>query len=65
MMSNRTYKLHPISAIINFLKGLKELIIPIGIIFISSTFNSQQTNEINFWSDIFPILIITVPVFFL
>ncbi len=64
MMSNRTYKLHPISAIINFLKGLKELIIPIGIIFISSTFNSQQTNEINFWSDIFPILIITVPVFF-
>ncbi|CAM5206673.1 Putative membrane protein OS=Ureibacillus acetophenoni OX=614649 GN=SAMN05877842_111141 PE=4 SV=1 [Ureibacillus acetophenoni] len=62
MMSKQTYKLHPISSIINFLKGLKELIIPIAIILLSRLFN--KSDEMNFWSDLFPILIIVVPIVF-
>ncbi|WP_449444682.1 PH domain-containing protein [Ureibacillus acetophenoni] len=61
-MSKQTYKLHPISSIINFLKGLKELIIPIAIILLSRLFN--KSDEMNFWSDLFPILIIVVPIVF-
>ncbi|SOC42102.1 putative membrane protein [Ureibacillus acetophenoni] len=62
MMSKEIYKLHPISAVINFVKGLKELIIPIGIIFLSRFLNRSE--ELNFWTDLLPILIIGVPVIF-
>ena len=63
MMSKQTYKLHPISTIINFLKGLKELIIPVAIILLSRFFNKSE--ELNFWTDLFPILIIGVPVIYI
>lgn len=62
MMSKQTYILHPISAIINFLKGLKELIIPIAIIVLSRIFN--KSDELNFWTELLPIIIIGVPVIF-
>lgn len=62
MMSRKIYKLHPISAIINFLKGLKELIIPIGIILMSRFFN--QSEGMDFWTDLLPLIIIGVPVLF-
>lgn len=62
MMSNHIYKLHPISAVINFVKGLKELIIPIAIIFLSRFLNRSE--ELNFWTDLLPILIIGVPIIF-
>nr|WP_232337072.1 PH domain-containing protein [Lysinibacillus timonensis] len=63
MMSKQKYKLHPISAVINFIKGLKELIIPIVIILISNFVNTPDSNTINFWRDVFPLLIVGVPVF--
>ncbi len=62
MMSKQTYKLHPISAIINFVKGLKELIIPIAIILLSRFIRTSE--ELNFWTDLLPLLIIGVPVIF-
>lgn len=62
MMSKQMYKLHPISSIINFLKGLKELIVPIAIIFLSRLLNTSD--EMNFWTDLFPILIIGIPIIF-
>lgn len=60
MMSNEQYKLHPISAVINIVKGIKELIIPILIIVFTRFFNKSD-EDINFWTQIFPILIIVVP----
>ena len=63
MMSKQIYKLHPISTIINFLKGLKELIIPVAIILFSRFLNRSE--ELNFWTDLFPILIIAIPVIYI
>lgn len=59
-MSNGKYKLHHISAIINFLKSLKELLIPIIIILMTRGFNSSNSGGL-FWLDFIPILIIIVP----
>jgi putative membrane protein len=38
MMSEVRYKLHPISAVINFIKGLKDLIFPFVIVFVANGF---------------------------
>ncbi|HSJ38977.1 MAG TPA: PH domain-containing protein [Planococcus sp. (in: firmicutes)] len=65
-MSNTRYKLHPVSAFINFMKSLKELIIPFVVIFgvnifrdggISSMFNQG-------WMGLLPLLIGLVMVLF-
>lgn len=67
MMSKEHYKLHPISAFLNFIKGLKELILPFIIIFgvnvfrdggISSMFNQG-------WQGLIPVLIGSVVLIFL
>lgn len=58
MMSENRYRLHPVSAIINFVKGLKELIIPFIIIFVANGFNfSFNFKEEDFWANIVPFLI--------
>lgn len=58
MMSENRYRLHPVSAIINFVKGLRELIIPFVIIFVANGFNlSFNPKEEGFWADIVPLLI--------
>lgn len=61
MMSEKHYKLHPASAIINFVKGLKDLLIPLAIIFVANGLNlSVNPKEEGFWSDIIPLAIISV-----
>ena len=50
MMSKDRYRLHPISAVINFAKGLKDLIFPTFVIFISNGFHfsfslNQKMND--------------------
>ncbi len=61
MMSDKKYRLHPVSAIINFVKGLKELIIPFIIIFVANGFNlSFNLREEGFWANIVPLLIFTL-----
>ncbi|WP_313891884.1 PH domain-containing protein [Psychrobacillus sp.] len=41
MMSNEKYKLHPITAIINFVKVLKELILPFIVIIVANGFGKS------------------------
>lgn len=61
MMSDKRYRLHPVSAIINFVKGLKELIIPFLIIVVANGFDfSFNPREENFWSNIVPLLIFSL-----
>jgi putative membrane protein len=59
MMSETHYKLHPVSALINFVKGLKELIVPFLVVFgvnlfrdggISGMFNQG-------WRGLIPVII--------
>lgn len=54
MMFNK-YKLHPISAIINFIKGLKELIVPLVLVIIANGINFNA-NKNAIW-DYIPIII--------
>ncbi|MGK7379058.1 PH domain-containing protein [Planococcus sp. 1R117A] len=65
-MSETYYKLHPVSALINFIKGLKELIVPFLVVFgvnlfrdggISSMFNQG-------WQGLLPVLIGSVVLVF-
>ena len=51
-MSKR-YKLHPVSAVINFVKGLKDLIIPLIFLFVANGFNGD-------WFSLFPYLFIVL-----
>lgn len=61
MMSNERFKLHPISAVINFVKGLKDLIIPFLIIFVTNGFNFNiDVRQNGFWIEIIPTLIVVV-----
>ncbi|MBK3494513.1 PH domain-containing protein [Viridibacillus sp. YIM B01967] len=57
-MSDEKFRLHPISAIINCVKGLKDLLIPFFIIFVGKgfKFNFDPHDEGFFW-DSLPILI--------
>lgn len=57
-MSDTKFRLHPISAIINFIKGLKDLIFPFVLIFVSNglKINLNPNNE-EFWGDLVPLAI--------
>ncbi len=58
-MSETRYKLHPISALINFLKGLKELILPFVIIFGANLFREDGISGMfnQGWQGLLPLLI--------
>jgi len=45
MMSKERYKLHPISAVLNFIKGLKDLIFPFVIIFVANGFQGGASED--------------------
>jgi len=58
MMSEERFKLHPVSAIVDFVKGLKELIIPFVLIFFANGFNMKfNPGDGNFWASFVPISI--------
>ncbi|KYG57473.1 PH domain-containing protein [Planococcus maritimus] len=58
-MSEPRYKLHPISALINFLKGLKELILPFVIIFGANLFREDGISGMfnQGWQGLLPLLV--------
>ncbi|UJF27424.1 PH domain-containing protein [Planococcus sp. 107-1] len=58
-MSETYYKLHPISALINFLKGLKELLIPFLVIFGVNLFRDGGISGMfsNGWQGLIPLII--------
>lgn len=66
MMSNEKYHLHPISAVINFLKSLKDMLIPILIVFVGNGFHfsiSLDPRDELFWENV-PTLILLIVLFF-
>ncbi|MFC4711329.1 PH domain-containing protein [Planococcus dechangensis] len=58
-MSEIRYKLHPVSALINFLKGLKELILPFVIIFGANLFREGGISGMfsQGWQGLLPLII--------
>lgn len=67
MMSKEKYRLHPISAILHFLKSLKELLLPMLIVFVGNGFHfsiSFDPREKLFW-DNFSTLILMVALIFI
>lgn len=58
-MSETRYKLHPISALINFLKGLKELIVPFVILFGANLFRGEGLSGMftQGWQGLLPLMI--------
>jgi len=57
-MSDEKFKLHPISAVINFITGLKDLILPFVIILVSNGFKlNLDPHDEEFWSDLIPLAI--------
>lgn len=65
-MSDIRYKLHPISAFLNFIKGLKELILPFIIIFGVNLFRDGSSSIFDRgWQGLIPILIGGVVVIFM
>lgn len=52
-MSNQKFRLHPISALINFFKGLKEMILPIAVVLVTSGLNFDPSDP-NFWPSMIP-----------
>ncbi|WP_422122217.1 PH domain-containing protein [Planococcus sp. X10-3] len=65
-MSDIRYKLHPVSAFINFMKSLKELIIPFVVIFGVNIFRDGGITSMftGGWVNLLPLLIGLVVVFF-
>ena len=63
-MSNEKKRLHPVTAIINVVKALKDLLIPIAIILLANgfTINLDYKDE-NFFSEMVPLFILVVVVF--
>lgn len=56
MMSEGRFKLHPVSAVVDFVKGLKELILPFLIIFLANGFNvTYNPRDGGFWSTLIPL----------
>ncbi|WP_075619263.1 PH domain-containing protein [Paenisporosarcina indica] len=55
-MSNERHKLHPISALLNFIKGLKDLIFPFVIIFVANGFQGGSTED-SHWTAYIPYII--------
>ncbi|RNF38589.1 PH domain-containing protein [Planococcus salinus] len=66
-MSEKRYKLHPVSAFINFVKGLKELIIPFVVIFGVNIFRDGGVSAMftGGWIELLPVLIGGVVLLFL
>lgn len=61
MMSDNRFKLHPVTTIINFVKGLKDLLIPFLIIFAANGFNlSFNPKEEGFWAELIPLAVMTI-----
>jgi len=56
MMSNERHKLHPISALVNFIKGLKDLIFPFVIIFVANGFQGGSSGD-SHWTAYLPYII--------
>ena len=58
-MSEKRYKLHPISALLNFVKGLKDLIIPFVVIFGVNIFRDGGVSGMftGGWIELLPVLI--------
>jgi len=54
MMFERRYKLHPVSAVVDFVKGLKELILPFLILFFANGF-SFNLGDGAFWASTIPL----------
>ncbi|WP_332646334.1 PH domain-containing protein [Lysinibacillus sp. 54212] len=58
-MSSEKYKLHPVTALINFFKALKELLLPIIILFIANGFNfNLNIRDKSFFSEMVPLIIL-------
>ncbi|MBD8038286.1 PH domain-containing protein [Solibacillus sp. A46] len=63
-MSNEKYKLHPVTAIINVVKALKDLLIPIVIIIVANGFNfNLDYRSETFFSEMIPLFILVIVVF--
>lgn len=59
------YKLHPISALINLVKAVKDMAIPIVIIVLANGFNfTANVRDENFFSQMIPLLILLVVMVF-
>lgn len=56
MMSNERFKLHPISAVVNFIKGLKDLIFPFVLIFVVNGFQGDSSGG-GHWTDFVPYIV--------
>jgi len=56
-MSKDRYQLHPISAVVNFIKGLKDLIFPFIIIFVANRFQGGSSSNDGHWSSYIPYVI--------
>lgn len=55
------YKLHPVSALINLMKSVKDMAIPIVIIVLANGFNfTADVRDENFFSQMIPLLILLV-----
>lgn len=68
MMSSEKYRLHPISAVLNFLKSLKELLLPILIVFIGNGMSLSITFDPRkeaFWDNFSTLILMVVLVFVL
>ncbi|WP_208324130.1 PH domain-containing protein [Paenisporosarcina antarctica] len=57
MMSKERYQLHPISAVVNFIKGLKDLIFPFIIIFVANRFQGGSPSNDEHWTNYIPYVI--------
>lgn len=55
-MSNQRYQLHPISAVVNFIKGLKDLVFPFVIIFVANGFQGGPADDGN-WMSYIPYIV--------
>ena len=63
-MSNEKRKLHPVTAIINVIKALKDLLFPIIIILVANGFNLNfDYKDENFFSEMVPLFILVIVVF--
>lgn len=61
MMSNEKFKLHPVTAIINVVKALKDLLIPIIIILVANGFNLNfDYKDENFFGEMVPLIILSI-----
>ncbi|MFX3674894.1 MAG: PH domain-containing protein [Paenisporosarcina sp.] len=55
-MSEERYKLHPISAVMNFVKGLKDFIFPIVVVFVANRFQGDSGGDSE-WTRFIPYFI--------